>query len=72
MLFNEKMEEMRRRGGRNKQLSDDLEENKICRNFKAKELDRPVWRSRFSSGFHKTDNILMVDGLRSVPCYCGH
>jgi hypothetical protein len=37
-----KMEEKRRRGGRSKQLSDDLEEKKIYRDFKAKELDRSV------------------------------
>jgi len=41
------MEEMRRRGGISKQLSDDLEEKKIYGNLKAKELDRSVWRSRF-------------------------
>jgi hypothetical protein len=53
---------MGRGGGRSKQLSDDLEDKKIHRNYKAKELDRSVWRSRFRSGYHNADNILMVVG----------
>lgn len=56
------MEEMRRRGGISKQLSNDLEEKKIYRNLKAKKLDRCVWGSRFRRGCLKADKILMVEG----------
>jgi len=62
MLFKEKIEEMRRRGGISKQLLDDLEEMKIYRNLKTKELDRFVWRSRSRKGCHNADDILMVEG----------
>jgi hypothetical protein len=48
-FIQEKMEEIRRRRGRSKQLSDDLD-GKIYWDFKAPVLDRSVRRSRLSRG----------------------
>jgi hypothetical protein len=42
-----RIEVMGRRGGRRKQLVDDLKEKRRYCKFKAEALDRTVWRTRF-------------------------
>jgi len=39
-----------RRGGRHKQLLEDLEERRGCRKLKEEALDRTVWRACFGRG----------------------
>jgi len=46
---------MGRRGGRRKQLLENLKEAVGYRKFKVETLDRPLWRTRFGTGCPKTD-----------------